>query len=435
MVNIASRCAGFLHKQHGGRLGAKIADEALWAEAQAALGPIGEAFDSGEYAKAVRLIMALADRANQYIDAEKPWVLAKDPEQTQTVQDVCTLGLNLFRVLMTALKPVLPKMAEAAETFLAIEPLTWEDGQRWLGNHPINPFKPLKTRLERKAVDAMVEASKSEPAPAGKALRRPPQGGEGADAFITIDQFATLDLRAALVLKAETVEGADKLLRLTLDVGPWASARCSRAFAQPTNRTPLRDALWCCSQTSRPERCALAFPKAWCSPPARGERHLPLEPRQRRHPWHGDLLGPMSEPLLSALAETPWLAVRGSALLLLLTLPAAPGMPSPWCARWPWGYCWRASRGEPSQPSASARRRALPWYCPSWRGSLQPLALRPAEPSGPTAPLRPLILLSPALLLWAFAGAEPRHALGNATRPAPAPRRQPAAVFRTLCSA
>ena len=220
MVNIASRCAGFLHKQHGGRLGAKIADEALWAEAQAALGPIGEAFDSGEYAKAVRLIMALADRANQYIDAEKPWVLAKDPEQTQTVQDVCTLGLNLFRVLMTALKPVLPKMAEAAEAFLAIEPLTWEDGQRWLGNHPINPFKPLKTRLERKAVDAMVEASKSEPAPEGKAPAPPTAGREGADPFITIDQFATLDLRAALVLKAETVEGSDKLLRLTLDVGP-----------------------------------------------------------------------------------------------------------------------------------------------------------------------------------------------------------------------
>ena len=225
VVNIASRCAGFLHKQHGGRLGAKIADEALWAEAQAALGPVGEAFDSGEYAKAVRLIMALADRANQYIDAEKPWVLAKDPQQAQAVQDVCTLGLNLFRVLMTALKPVLPKMAEAAEAFLAVEPLSWEDGQRWLGDHPIKPFKPLKTRLERKAVDAMVEASKPAPAsegkaPEAKAASAPAAAQEGADAFITIDQFAALDLRAAQVLKAETVEGADKLLRLTLDVGP-----------------------------------------------------------------------------------------------------------------------------------------------------------------------------------------------------------------------
>ena len=141
------------------------------------------------------------------------------------MQDVCTLGLNLFRVLMTALKPVLPKMAEAAEAFLAVEPLSWEDGQRWLGDHPIKPFKPLKTRLERKAVDAMVEASKPAPAPEGKApeakaASAPAATQEGADAFITIDQFAALDLRAAQVLKAETVEGADKLLRLTLDVGP-----------------------------------------------------------------------------------------------------------------------------------------------------------------------------------------------------------------------
>ncbi len=215
VVNIASRCAGFLHKQHGGQLGARIADKALWAEAQAALGPIASAYDAGEYGKAIRAIMALADRANQYIDAQKPWVLAKDPEQGEAVQAICTLGLNLFRILVITLKPVLPKMAAAAETFLGGAELCWADANQWLGGQGIEPFKPLKTRLERSAVDAMVEASKDSapPAPAPAAA---PQG----PATIDIAQFQALDLRAAQVLSAETVEGADKLLRLTLDVGP-----------------------------------------------------------------------------------------------------------------------------------------------------------------------------------------------------------------------
>ena len=121
--------------------------------------------------------MALADRANQYIDAEKPWVLAKDPEQTQTVQDVCTLGLNLFRVLVTALKPVLPKMAEAAEAFLAIEPLTWEDGQRWLGNHPINPFKPSKRAWSGRPWTPWWRPASPSPPRKGRPSRGPPQGG------------------------------------------------------------------------------------------------------------------------------------------------------------------------------------------------------------------------------------------------------------------
>ncbi len=214
VVNIASRCAGFLHKQHGGQLGTRIDDEALWAEAQAALAPIASAYEAGEYGKAIRAIMALADRANQYIDAQKPWVLAKDPEQGEAVQAICTLGLNLFRVLVITLKPVLPKMAEAAEAFLGGASLRWADAEQWFGGQAIEPFKPLKTRLERSAVDAMVEASKESAPPA------PPPAAPEAGETIDIAQFQALDLRAAKVLNAETVEGADKLLRLTLDVGP-----------------------------------------------------------------------------------------------------------------------------------------------------------------------------------------------------------------------
>ncbi|MEE4299490.1 MAG: methionine--tRNA ligase [Pseudomonadales bacterium] len=213
VVNIASRCAGFVHKGSGGLLAEQCTDEELWNETVAAGDAIAELFEQGETGKAVREIMALADRANQYIDAAKPWVLAKEADKAEAVQAVCTLGLNLFRVLMVYLKPILPKMAADAEAFLACEALTWANRGDWLGAHRIEQFSALKTRVDRKAVDRMIEAGREE-APAVPAAAE-----HGAAATIDIDAFAQVDLRVARVEKAELVEGADKLLRLSLDVG------------------------------------------------------------------------------------------------------------------------------------------------------------------------------------------------------------------------
>ena len=160
--------------------------------------------------------MALADRANQYIDAAKPWVLAKEEGRAGEVQAVCTLGLNLFRVLMVYLKPILPNMAADAEAFLACDEFSWANRGDWLGAHRIEKFSALKTRVDRKAVDRMIEAGREEtPAAAGEQTE--PDAGA---ATIDIDTFAQRDLRVARVAKAELVDGADKLLRLTLDVGP-----------------------------------------------------------------------------------------------------------------------------------------------------------------------------------------------------------------------
>ena len=216
VVNIASRCAGFVHKGSGGLLAEACADEALWNETIAAGDAIAELFEHGETGKAVREIMALADRANQYIDAAKPWVLAKEEGRAGEVQAVCTLGLNLFRVLMVYLKPILPNMAADAEAFLACDEFSWANRGDWLGAHRIEKFSALKTRVDRKAVDRMIEAGREEtPAAAGEQTE--PDAGA---ATIDIDTFAQLDLRVARVAKAELVDGADKLLRLTLDVGP-----------------------------------------------------------------------------------------------------------------------------------------------------------------------------------------------------------------------
>jgi methionyl-tRNA synthetase len=217
IANIASRCAGFVHKGHGGQLAERCADEALWREAVDAGERIAPLYEHGEYNKAVREIMALADRANQYIDGAKPWVLAKEADREAEVQEICSLGLNLFRVLMAYLKPVLPAMAEQAEAFLACAPLAWANRGDWLGAHRIEPYRALKTRIERSAVDRMIEASREEAAAAAK-----PAVAETGDAAETIgiEQFAAVDLRVARVDGAERVEGADKLLRLTLDVGP-----------------------------------------------------------------------------------------------------------------------------------------------------------------------------------------------------------------------
>ncbi len=221
VVNIASRCAGFIHKGHDGVLAADCADPELWQAFVTGAERIGPLYEAGEFNKAVREIMALADRANQYIDAHKPWALAKEPGREADVQAVCTLGLNLFAVLMVYLKPILPKMAEQAEAFLGVEPLRWSDSGRWLGAQRIEPFQALKQRVDPKAVAAMIEAGKASEAaaaPQPAAAEASPTQPED-DAIISIDDFTRVDLRVARVISAQHVDGADKLLELSLDVG------------------------------------------------------------------------------------------------------------------------------------------------------------------------------------------------------------------------
>lgn len=220
VVNIASRCAGFIHKGNAGVLvGADPAPELLAAFREAAPG-IAEAYEARDFNRAMREIMALADRANAWIAEQAPWALAKQEGQQDKVQAVCGLGINLFRQLVIFLKPVLPKLAAAAEAFLNVAPLTWADHRTLLANHQLNPFQPLMTRIEPAKVEAMIEASKedlaaaaSQPAGNGELVKEP------IAAEIDFDAFAAVDLRIALIEKCEFVEGADKLLRLSLDIG------------------------------------------------------------------------------------------------------------------------------------------------------------------------------------------------------------------------
>jgi methionyl-tRNA synthetase len=211
LVNIASRCAGFVTRGHGGRLAAALPDPALHREFVEAGSAIAAAYEAREYATAVREIMALADRANLYIDQAKPWLAAKDPARAAEVQAVCTQGLNLFRVLMAYLKPVLPEMAGRAEAFLQSPLSRWDDVAEPILGTEIRAYEPLATRVEPAQVQAIVEAPAA-PAPAAAAAA--PAAAETA-----LEDFQRVDLRVARIEAAETVEGADKLLRLTLDVG------------------------------------------------------------------------------------------------------------------------------------------------------------------------------------------------------------------------
>jgi len=216
VVNIASRCAGFISKKFDGKLAATLPDEPLHQQLIAAGDSIADHFEKREYSKAVREIMALADKANAYIDEHKPWALAKEAGREAEVHAICTQGLNMFRVLMTYLKPVLPATAEKSEAFLNTE-FNWAALATPLLDHSINPFKPLMTRIEKTQLDAITEASKENmQTPETKSG---PLADDPIAAEISFDDFAKLDLRIAKIIKAEHVEGADKLLQLTLDIG------------------------------------------------------------------------------------------------------------------------------------------------------------------------------------------------------------------------
>ena len=218
VVNIASRCAKFITKGNDGVLSPNIADADLWQQVSGAGEIIAEHYENRDYSKAIREIMAQADAANEYIAAKEPWKLNKDPNQQQQVQDICSLGINLFRVLLTYLKPVIPAMAADGEAFLN-DQLTWESIERPLTGHRINNFKPLLQRVEKDKVDAMVEASKQEVEQTTKIALEGPLADEPIADEINFDDFIKVDLRVARIIKAEAVEGADKLLALTLDLG------------------------------------------------------------------------------------------------------------------------------------------------------------------------------------------------------------------------
>jgi methionyl-tRNA synthetase len=209
LVNIASRCAGFIERG-GGRLAAALPEPALYHEFTAAGERIAALYESRDYSAAIREIMDLADRANRYVDQHKPWALARDPERADDVRAIASQGLNLFRVLMSYLAPVLPHMAQAAAAFLGTRFDDWSAVATPLLAQPVARYKPLATRLDPEAVAALI-------APPAAADRG--EASAAAPASVSIDEFAKLDLRVARVAAAELVAGSDKLLRLTLDLG------------------------------------------------------------------------------------------------------------------------------------------------------------------------------------------------------------------------
>ncbi|RAU17558.1 methionine--tRNA ligase [Nitrincola tibetensis] len=222
VVNIASRCAGFIQKKFDGQLDSTLVEPNLYQEAVAAGESIADAYEKREYGRAMREIMHIADKANQYIDTAEPWVLAKQEGREAEVQACCTLGINLFRVIVSYLAPVLPQVAQEAAEFLNIQDLSWQAIEQPLLNHRINKFKPLMQRVEPEVIEKVIEDSRQDllktqqtaPAASKTPLQQEPISNE-----ISFDDFAKLDLRVAKIAKAEAVEGADKLLRLTLDLG------------------------------------------------------------------------------------------------------------------------------------------------------------------------------------------------------------------------
>jgi methionyl-tRNA synthetase len=220
LVNIASRCAGFVARG-GGHLAAALPDPALYGAFVAAGPRVAAAYEGRDFAAAIREIAALADRANQYIDAHKPWNLAKDPARAAEVLGVCTQGLNLFRVLMLYLAPVLPAMAENAARFLGRPFRHWDDAATPLLGSPLGEYVPLATRLEAKRVQSLFEPEPEAEAPPAPPAAAPAAGAGAAEAAaeISIEEFGRLDLRVARIVSAEHVEGADKLLKLTVDLG------------------------------------------------------------------------------------------------------------------------------------------------------------------------------------------------------------------------
>ena len=221
VVNIASRCASFINKGFDGRLAEQPDNLELLQGIQSIKAEVTAHFENREYGKAIRLIMAQADKANQYINDKEPWVIAKTDKQSAELQAICSTGINAFRLLLCYLKPVLPAMSEKAEAFLNIEPLQWDDVDHLLTGHRLNKFQPLITRVETDKIQAMIDATqKAYAAQQEKVASKAAAAATGFEPEIGFDDFAKIDLRVARILEAEHVEGADKLLALKLDLGP-----------------------------------------------------------------------------------------------------------------------------------------------------------------------------------------------------------------------
>jgi methionyl-tRNA synthetase len=213
LVNIASRCAGFITRHFDGRLSGRLDDDALYKEFSAVSETVAAHYESREFSKAMRVVMSLADQANRYIEERKPWAMAKDPQQLANVQAVCTQGLNLFRALMVYLTPVMPSLAADAQRLFKESTWNWQAAATPLLASEIADYQPLLTRIDPKDVQKMVEQSKVpesgvKSASTGSALPK-----------VSIDEFLKVDLRVARIQQAEHVDGADKLLKLTLDLG------------------------------------------------------------------------------------------------------------------------------------------------------------------------------------------------------------------------
>lgn len=219
-VNIASRAAGFISKRFGGKLAASLQDETrLLGNIAAEAENIATAYEAREYARALREVMAIADVVNGYVDANKPWELAKQEGQEARLHEVCSVLINAFRLLALYLKPVMPKLAQSVEAFLAIEPLQWADSASLLLDHTINPYQHLMQRIDPVLIEKLIEANKQSmdtqtPAAEASAVQYEPV----ADT-IKIDDFARLDLRVGKVLACQLVDGSDKLLQFTVDLG------------------------------------------------------------------------------------------------------------------------------------------------------------------------------------------------------------------------
>lgn len=220
-INIASRAAGFITKRFEGKLAADLGNEPLLAKLQASSETIAAHFEAREYSRAIREIMALTDEVNQFVDQNKPWEMAKQEGREADLQRVCSILINAFRLLTTYLKPVLPKLATDVEAFLNIPPLTWADSQSLLLDHTINAYNHLMVRIDPKNIEAMVEENKQTLAPVETpaAPTTPAFDIPAIADTISIDDFMKVDLRIARIANAQHVEGAEKLLQLTLDIG------------------------------------------------------------------------------------------------------------------------------------------------------------------------------------------------------------------------
>jgi len=216
VINIASRCAGFIEKSFENTLSAEIDDQPLLDNFQKRADLIASYYEQNDTSKAIREVMALADLANQYIAEKEPWTAIKDQSRIDEVHKVCSLGVNLFRILIIYLKPILPDIAAKSETFLNCSNMRWEDIADPLVNHKLEKFKPMLSRLENKTVQKLITDNAM---PSDNQKQKNKDNKEPQEGFIDIKDFSKIEMKVAKVLVAKPVEGADKLLQLELDVG------------------------------------------------------------------------------------------------------------------------------------------------------------------------------------------------------------------------